>query len=71
MHSSYVVTDPKGTVVNEVGNQVRGLVDNAYEAAQKILNDHRAELDKVANTLIEKEKITAEEFEKLFEEQQD
>ena len=54
-------------VVNEVGNQVRTLIDNAYVTAQKILAEHREELDKVAISLMEHEKITAEEFEKFFE----
>ena len=57
-------------VINEVGNQVRSLIENAYIAAQKILSEHREELDKVAATLIEKEKITAEEFEAFFEQEQ-
>ena len=55
-------------VVNEVGNQIRLLIENSYSTAQKILSKHREELDKVALALIEKEKITAEEFEKFFEE---
>ena len=54
-------------VVNEVGNQIRGLVENAYVTAQKILSDHRDVLDKVAESLLEKEKITAGEFESFFE----
>ena len=54
-------------VVNEVGNQVRALIDNSYVTAQKILLDHRDILDKVAIRLLEKEKITAEEFESFFE----
>ena len=54
-------------VVNEVGNQVRALIDNSYVTAQKILIDHRDILDKVAIRLLEKEKITAEEFESFFE----
>ena len=33
MHSSYVITDPKGTVVNEVGN---ALLKNGYR--MKIFN---------------------------------
>ena len=53
-------------VVNEVGNQIRVLIDNAYVTAQKILSEHRQELDRVAEALIEKEKITAEEFETFF-----
>ena len=56
-------------VINEVGNQVRALIDNAYVTAQKILVEHRDILDKVAIRLLEKEKISAEEFESLFEEQ--
>ena len=55
-------------VINEVGNQVRALIDNAYVTAQKILVEHRDILDKVALKLLEKEKISAEEFESLFEE---
>ena len=54
-------------VINEVGNQVRLLIDNAYVTAQKILVEHRDVLDKVALKLLEKEKISAEEFESLFE----
>jgi len=54
-------------VVNEVGNQIRTLIENSYDTAQKILNEHRNELDRVANVLMEKEKITAEEFDTFFE----
>ena len=53
-------------VINEVGNQVRLLIDNAYVTAQKILIEHRDILDKVAEALLEKEKISSEEFEKFF-----
>ena len=53
-------------LVNEVGNQIRTLIDNSYVAAQKILSEHRDILDKVAQELMEKEKITSEEFETFF-----
>ena len=53
-------------VVNKVGNEIRGLVDNAYLTAGQILSAHRDILDKVANTLMEKEKITSEEFKEFF-----
>ena len=56
-------------VVNEVGNQVRILIENSYKAAQKILAEHRSELDRVAEALMEKEKITAEEFENFFKDE--
>ena len=53
-------------VVNEVGNQMRLLIENAYETAIKILSEHRDVLDKVALCLLEKEKITEEEFDSFF-----
>ena len=53
-------------VINEVGNQVRLLIDNAYITAQKILIEHRDILNKVAEALLEKEKISSEEFEEFF-----
>ena len=42
------------------------LIDNAYETAQKILLNNMEILDRVALTLLEKEKITSEEFEEFF-----
>ena len=53
-------------LTSEVGEQIRVLIDNAYLSAQRILSEHRDILDKVAYTLLEKEKINAEEFEELF-----
>ncbi len=54
-------------VIDEVGNQIKILIDNAYITAQRILSEHMDILDAVAQTLLEKEKITAEEFDKFFE----
>ena len=53
-------------VIDEVGNQVQKLIDDAYQTAQRILRDNMDILDAVANTLLEKEKITTEEFEEFF-----
>ena len=53
-------------LIGEVGNQIQILVDNAYTDAQKILLEHMDILHNVAVTLIEKEKITSEEFEEFF-----
>ena len=53
-------------LIGEVGNQIQILVDNAYVNAQKILVEHLDILHDVAKTLIEKEKITSEEFEEFF-----
>ena len=53
-------------ITDEVGNQIQVLIDNAYKTAQEILIANREILDKVAETLLEKEKITSEEFEEFF-----
>ena len=53
-------------VIDEVGNEIKLLIDNAYTTAQKILIENMDILDKVAQTLLEKEKITSEEFESFF-----
>ena len=53
-------------IVDKVGNQIQVLIDNAYLKAQKILIEHMDILDEVAQTLLEKEKITSEEFEEFF-----
>ena len=54
-------------VIDSVGNQIREMVDKAYIDAQKILSEHMDELHAVAETLIEKEKISTEEFNAFFE----
>ena len=54
-------------ITDEVGNQVKELVDTAYVEAQKILRDHFDILDRIAQTLLEKETISEEEFDSFFE----
>ena len=53
-------------IVDEVGTQVKSLVDNAYVEAQKILVAHMDILHKVAAALLEKETISEEEFNSFF-----
>ena len=53
-------------VIDQVGNQIQVLIDDAYKTAQKILLSNMDILDRVAQTLLEKEKITSEEFEEFF-----
>ncbi len=53
---------------NAIGKEVKTLIDNAYAKAQKILVQHIDKLHELATLLIEKEVISAEEFEQLFEE---
>ena len=53
-------------IIDQVGNQIQILIDNAYVTAQKILLENMDILDRVAQTLLEKEKISSEEFEEFF-----
>ncbi len=53
-------------ITDEVGNQVKELVDVAYVNAQKILIDHIEILHKVAHELLEKETISEQEFDSFF-----
>lgn len=48
------------------GKEIRELMDLSYERAKQILNANRDKLDAVANTLMQKETITEEEFEEFF-----
>ena len=59
---------PFGENINDViGNEVKKLIDEAYVNAQTILTHNMDILHAVANTLLEKEIISAKEFEKFFE----
>ena len=51
---------------NVVGVEVKKLIDEAYKKAQEIILSHMDKLHAVAGVLLEKEKITAEEFEEIF-----
>ena len=49
-----------------IGAEVKILLDNAYTTAQKLIIENRDKLDRVAQALLEKEVISAEEFQKLI-----
>ena len=53
---------------NEIGKEVRIILDNAYEKAKNILVLHRDKLDQVASVLLENEKINEEQFNEIFKE---
>jgi len=48
--------------------EVKNIVDNSYEKARNILKKHKVLLNKIANTLLEKEIIEGDDFEKIFNE---
>ena len=51
---------------NAIGQEVKALIDNAYLQAQSLLMQHMDKLHELAALLIQKEVISAEEFEQLF-----
>ena len=52
---------------DEIGKEVKNILEDAYEKAQRLLIAHRDRLDAVAAKLLEKEVINEEEFEQVFE----
>lgn len=54
-------------IEDEVGKEIRALMDLSYARAKAILNEHRDKLDAVAYALMQKETITEEEFQMFFE----
>ena len=52
-----------------IDEEIKKIIDWAYAKASSILREHRDKLDQVANVLIEKEKITGEEFNSIFEQE--
>ena len=51
---------------DKIGAEVKSLIDEAYNNAQKLLIEHRDKLDIIAQTLLEKEKINEQEFKEIF-----
>jgi len=53
-------------VAKQIDEEVRSLIETAYARASEVLKQHRAKLDLLAQTLVEKETLDSEEFEALF-----
>lgn len=53
-------------VAEKIDQEVGKLVNDAYEKAREILSTYRAQLDSVAQKLIEVETLSREEFEQIF-----
>jgi len=51
-----------------IDKEVNSIISNAYNKAKKILLKNKKLLDKIASTLLEKEIIEGDDFEKLFNE---
>ncbi|MDY6400183.1 MAG: ATP-dependent zinc metalloprotease FtsH [Synergistales bacterium] len=54
-------------VAYAIDKEVKKIIDDCYERSKEILTEHRAMLDKIAEVLLEREVLDAEEFNKLIE----
>ena len=55
------------TTASEIDHEIRDIVDESYENARRLLSDHMDKLHQVAKVLIEKEKISGDEFRDIME----
>ena len=55
-------------IASLIDEEVQKIIDSAYDKAKKLIADHRDVLDRSAELLMEKEKLTREECEALFTE---
>ncbi|HEY7590604.1 MAG TPA: ATP-dependent zinc metalloprotease FtsH [Candidatus Limnocylindrales bacterium] len=53
-------------VAKQIDEEVRAIIDRAYERAKEVLDDHRGRLESLAAKLIAEETVDGEDFEKLF-----
>jgi cell division protease FtsH len=58
--------DYSEAIAEKIDQEVRTLVNSAYDKARELLTTYRAELEAVANKLLESETISKEEFEAIF-----
>ena len=54
-------------VASRIDAEIKRIIDECHEEAKKIISAHKDVLDACVELLLEKEKITREEFEALFE----
>ena len=63
-------TRPYGeNIAGQIDAEVKNIIDECYSRAKTIISENGDILDKSASLLLEKEKISREEFEALFEEE--
>ena len=52
---------------NEIDEEVKAIIDSCHEKARQLIRENKAVLERTASLLLEKEKITREEFEELWQ----
>ena len=55
------------SIANRIDDEVKAMIDECYDKAKKLLVENHDVLESCAKLLMEKERITREEFEALFE----
>jgi len=58
--------DYSDEIAREIDDEIRRIVESAHQAAKGLLNERRAELDKISNLLLERETIDAKQFADLL-----
>ena len=53
-------------IASEIDSEMRAIIHSAYSRAQDILSEHKDQLTRVAEYLIEHEKLNGDQFEKLM-----
>ncbi len=53
-------------LASKIDAEVRRIIDKAYKDAEQLLKDHRDQLDRIANALLEMETLDADEFEAIY-----
>ena len=61
-------TRPYGEdIATAIDEEVKNIIDDCYAQAKKIISEHMDVLEKSSELLLEKEKVTREEYEALFD----
>jgi len=59
--------DYSDEIAREIDDEIRRIVEAAHQTAKDLLNERRAELDKISKILLERETIDAEQFVALLD----
>lgn len=65
--NEYGFTKPYSEKTAElIDNEIKAIVENQYNRAKKVLNDNKAKLTELAETLLVKEVIFSDDLERIF-----
>ncbi|HOT93169.1 MAG TPA: ATP-dependent zinc metalloprotease FtsH [Anaerolineae bacterium] len=59
--------DYSEAIAHQIDDEVRKIVTQAYERAKTVIQEHREQMDRIVNYLMERETLSAEEFVAAFE----